>query len=69
MSAHPKAAVQTTLRELRLDAVAKLQAAKIETPEADARILLKLVLGMDEAALVAASQMPISEQQQATLIA
>src|SRR6185312_3293901 len=58
-------AVKTMLRELRLDAVTKLQAAKIETPEADARILLKLVLGIDEAALAAASQMPISEQQQA----
>lgn len=65
MSAIPKATVQATLRELRLEAVARLQAAKIEAPEADARILLKLALGVDEAALVAASQMPISEQQQA----
>jgi release factor glutamine methyltransferase len=61
----PKTAVQVTLRELRLEAVARLQAAKIETPEADARILLKLALGMDDAAVVAASQMPVSEQQQA----
>lgn len=54
-----------TLRELRLEAVARLQAAKIETPEADARILLRLALGIDDSALVAASQTPISEQQQA----
>lgn len=60
----PKAAVKVTLRELRLEAVARLQAAKIETPEADARILLRLALGMDDAALVAASRTPVSEQQQ-----
>lgn len=65
MSAQAKTAVRATLRELRLEAVARLQAAKIETPEADARILLRLALGIDDAALVAVSQMPISEQQQA----
>jgi release factor glutamine methyltransferase len=64
VSTAPKAAPEATLREVRLGAVAKLQAAKIETPEADARILLKLALGMDEAALVAASRMPISEKEQ-----
>lgn len=53
-----------TLRELRLEAVARLRAAKIETPEADTRILLRLALDMDKAALVAASRMALSEQQQ-----
>ena len=53
-----------TLRELRLEAVARLQAAKIETPEADARILLRLALGIDDSGLVAASRTPVSEHQQ-----
>lgn len=51
------------LRELRLHAAAKMRAAKIETPEIDARVLLRFALGLDEAALVSSSQIPIPEEQ------
>ena len=53
------------LHEVRLAAVERLRAAGIETPEADARILLQLALGLDEAGLVFASRATISEEQQA----
>ncbi len=42
-----------------------MQAAGIASPDIDARILLRLALGIDEATLVSASQMPISKEQKA----
>lgn len=52
-----------TPRELRLQATEKLRAAGVESPETDARILLGLATGLDEAALVSASRIPISDEQ------
>jgi release factor glutamine methyltransferase len=54
------------LHDVRLAAVERLRAAGIETPEADARILLQLALGLDEAGLVFASRAAISEIHQAS---
>ena len=54
------------LGDVRLAAVERLRAAGIETPEADARILLQLALGLDEAGLVFASRATISGVQQAS---
>jgi release factor glutamine methyltransferase len=54
------------LHDVRLAAVERLRAAGIETPEADARILLQLALGLDEAGLVFASRATISGVQQAS---
>jgi release factor glutamine methyltransferase len=53
------------LQELRAAAVKRLRAAGIEAPEFDARILLKLALGLDDAGLVSAGRAPISAQEQA----
>jgi release factor glutamine methyltransferase len=65
VSAVTKAGAEMTLRELHHVAVARLQAAGVKTPEIDARILLRLAFGFDEAALVSASQMPIPEERKA----
>ena len=53
------------LHDLRGAAVERLRAAGIESPEADARVLLKFALSLDDAALVSASRAPISVEQQA----
>jgi release factor glutamine methyltransferase len=63
VSAAPEAAF--TIAELRREGAAKLRAAGVESPEADARILLGFALGLDEAGLVSASKLPISRVQQA----
>jgi release factor glutamine methyltransferase len=59
------AASGIALQDLRSAAVERLRAAGIESPEADARVLLKFALSLDDAALVSASRAPISEEQRA----
>jgi release factor glutamine methyltransferase len=56
-------AAQLTLGDVRLDAAAKLRGAGIEAPETDARMLLCLALGIDEAALIAASANTLLNEQ------
>jgi len=58
------AASGIALHDLRIAAVERLRAAGIESPEADARVLLKFALSLDDAALVSASRAPISVEQQ-----
>lgn len=56
-----------TTRELRQRVAARLQAAGIERPNAEARILLSLALGLDDAALIAAPDATVSQTQEQTL--
>lgn len=63
----PAMASDITLRELRLVVIERLRAVGIEAPEADARVLLKFALSLDDAALVYASSTPISAERQANI--
>lgn len=54
-----------TLQELRAVAVERLRAAGIEAAEADARILLKFALGLDDAGLASGARASISAQERA----
>lgn len=61
-----------TTREMRERIAARLETAGIERPNAEARILLSLALGLDDAALVAASGVTIpaaKEKQLEAMIA
>lgn len=58
---------QHTTREMRERIAARLQEAGIERPGAEARILLSLALGLDDAALVAASGATVSASQEEQL--
>jgi len=56
-----------TTRELRQRIAARLQDAGIERANAEARILLSLALGLDDAALIAASGMAVPAAQEERL--
>jgi release factor glutamine methyltransferase len=56
-----------TTREMRERIAARLREAGIERPAAEARILLSLALGLDDAALVAASGAAVSASQEKRL--
>lgn len=55
---------QYTTREMRERIAARFQEAGIERPNAEARILLSLALGLDDAALIAASDATVSASQE-----